>query len=205
VDKNVLPTILNCWFSPSFNGVVQMGKKKHILSTLLALMLAATLVLQPISSAYGQEKADTDNTAQATDQIQPTKPKTITPKATTEHYLDLPQYAGSHTVTGTVTSSISTYPTVASFENGKILAHAQGIADVTLTMQNGDIDIYHISSYYQYPQPKLSVVTSNGDNKRLSKWAKFENTDYITDTVRISDGDLLTVLHRAADQTDSID
>ncbi|MDR3224700.1 MAG: Ig-like domain-containing protein [Clostridiales Family XIII bacterium] len=127
----------------------------------------------------------------------------ITLQATTEYFISIPQLDGTYSISGTVASASTTDSTRATFSGGRIVGHTQGVATVTLNMENGDVRNYHVSVYYKYPQPKTSVVFASGDGKKLTRWGKVGNSDDVSPERELVAGELITILWRAHDQNDT--
>jgi hypothetical protein len=122
-----------------------------------------------------------------------TAPAGIFPAVSTEYFIDIEQHIGEHAVAGTVTAATSSAVAQATFEGGRILGHAQGVADVEIAFAGGDTALYHVSVYRKYPQPKTAVILTAGDGTHLSKWARNGNTDAAAAEERRPTGSAVTI------------
>ncbi|MDR0596468.1 MAG: Ig-like domain-containing protein [Clostridiales Family XIII bacterium] len=129
--------------------------------------------------------------------------RSVSPQAQTEHFVNLPQIEGEHQISGGVTSWDTTDSTIATFGGGKILGHDQGVATVTLHMAGGNVEVYRVSVYFKYPQPKSSIIYPSGGGERMLMWGKVGNSDYTSPARVLVAGERITLLWRAHDQDDT--
>lgn len=118
----------------------------------------------------------------------------ISPQADSTEYISVEQITGSKAVTGVSPSAsfTSSNSAIATYENGKILGHAEGVTLVKIPADGGGFKKCYVSVYYKYPQPKSAIVSGS---QKLSHWAEWNNTDYNGDTM--SDGDVVSAKWRA--------
>jgi len=158
---------------------------------------ATSQPVEPDETTDGATQIDSEESPASTSQ------GGISPQATTEHFINIPQFDGAYPISGDVASASTTDSTRATFLGGKILGHEQGVATVTLNMANGNVGIYHISVYYKYPQPKTTIIFASGDGEKLMKWGKVGNNDYVSPERALVEGERVTLLWRAHDQDDT--